>query len=107
VSQKPLEKDVQRQVKGIYKQFGCSVYDFSQPRATMQTAGIPDLLIFHESSKTFWFMEVKRDGGKQTQNQLDFERRVQWCGGVYILGGVAEALKALREIAGIKIHKEI
>jgi len=102
----PLEKVIQRQVKGVYKAFGCIIYDFSQPRASMQTPGIPDLLILHLDSRTHWYMEVKRGKGaayKQSQPQLDFDRDITWCGGRYVLGGVEEAYEALRTIAGVKI----
>lgn len=103
----PLEKVIEKQVKGIYLQFGCSVYKFSQPRPSMQTPGIPDLLVFHEPSKTFFFHEVKvkeRSYG-QTVHQRLFQHRLELCGGTYILGGVPEALDALRDIAGIGIQK--
>lgn len=89
-------------------QFGCIVYSFSQPRASMQTPGIPDLLVFHEPSRTQWWHEVKVKGRAYTQTrpQLDFDCTVSMCQGHYILGGVPEALNALRDIAGIKIQKE-
>lgn len=48
---KPLERDIQRQVKHLFTLVGCEVYDTSQgwrkePGGTRMTPGLADLLVF-------------------------------------------------------------
>lgn len=66
----PSEKQVQTGVKRALRMLGWSVYDFSQPRAAMQTPGIPDLWIV-KGNRAAW-VEVKRPGGKLSAAQKAF-----------------------------------
>ena len=105
----PLEKHEEAAVIDAYQMAGCKVVIFAQPRATMQSAGIPDLLIFDPKTGTSWFMEVKRRQGpeyrkvnsKQSPGQVAFQELCEACGVEYILGGVAEALDKLRRMGRI------
>jgi hypothetical protein len=85
----PLEKDVQRGVYRLLVQLGCGVYWMSQARATQQTAGVPDLLVFSPARGLF-FVECKRPGGQQSPAQRSFQLRSEAAGVRYILGGVVE-----------------
>ncbi len=97
------EKAVQQQVKDIFWLAGATkIADFSQPRATMQTPGVPDLYVwFLEHQLAFWF-EVKAEGGTQTSEQYWWEMREKIVGHRrYFMGGVEEATAAIVEL-GIK-----
>jgi hypothetical protein len=65
------EKREQRWVMDCFLKAGMRVYNLSQPRATMQTEGLPDLWIFcPRRSVGFWF-EVKPEGkGLEPAQQL-------------------------------------
>ena len=43
--------------------------------------GVPDILMIHRG--TFWGLEVKRQGTKQSENQVEFDRRCRIAGGRY------------------------
>ena len=55
----PLEKGEQRRVIRLYETVGCEWVSFSQPRATMQTEGIPDLKIYCRRKGLTWWQECK------------------------------------------------
>jgi hypothetical protein len=106
----PLEKDVQQAIKVMYATVGCSVYNLSQPRKTMQTPGLPDLLIFHEGKRAFWLHEVKRPGGQLRPAQVVFQKLCEWCGIAYLVGGTEAAIEHLERLniarrAGITIRR--
>ena len=101
---KSPEKAIERMCMATYKTFGCRVIHFSQPRRTMQTRGIPDLLLLHAKSGTWWWHEVKAPKGRQSECQVAFQRDVEACGHHYFLGGMEAALEALRTVAGVKIQ---
>lgn len=91
-----LEKDEQREVYRLYTSLGCEVVWFSQPRKTMQTEGIPDLLVFCRRKSLAWWHETKRPkGGKQSDRQKWFQDIAQACKQHYILGGWEEAVRAV------------
>lgn len=92
----PLEKDEQRDVYRLYVALGCDVIWFSQPRATMQTPGIPDLKVYCERKALTWWHETKAEQGTQSPAQIEFERRAHVCGEHYILGGWDQAVAAVR-----------
>lgn len=99
---RPTERQVQRAVRELYELHGCAVYDLSQPRATMQTPGLPDLWVVWESSGAAWWHEVKRPGGKASISQLAFARGCRATGTGYVIGGVEVAamkLRGVREMA--------
>lgn len=95
---RPTEKQVQRAVRQLYELHGCAVYDLSQPRATMQTAGLPDLYVVWESSGAAWWHEVKRPGGRATLAQLEFRERCRAAGIDYVIGGVEVAAAMLLRV---------
>lgn len=56
------EKQTERGIITALKTLGCSVYSLAQPRATKQTAGLPDLYIFHPIANRATWCEVKAPG---------------------------------------------
>lgn len=95
---RPTEKQVQRAVRQLYELHGCAVYDLSQPRATMQTAGLPDLYVVWASLGAAWWHEVKRPGGKASISQLAFARGCRATGTGYVIGGVEVAAAMLLRV---------
>jgi hypothetical protein len=90
------EKAEQASIVKLYWAFGCAVYDFSQPRATMQTPGIPDLFVFHEESRRSWWHEVKAGAHGLTEPQEEFRRLCMVThGSDHVWGGYEEALDHL------------
>ena len=77
MGKKPLEAAVQRDIKDAAWKLGFTVTEFSQPRATMQTPGIPDLYLQHRAKGFRCWVEVKREGGRLSTAQrawLETER---------------------------------
>ena len=67
-------------------------------RASMQTPGIPDLLVcFSDRECAFW-QEVKTQKGQQTRAQEQFQAIMEQCRIPYVLGGTTAALEQLRAI---------
>jgi hypothetical protein len=101
-----LEKAEQREVVRLYEKLGCWVVSFSQPRATMQTEGVPDLMVFCYRKRRAWFHETKRrvDGKleKQRAEQVEFEKKSTTCGIDYVCGGFSEARAYLEQIGVIR-----
>lgn len=95
---RPTERQVQRAVCQLYELHGCAVYDLSQPRATMQTPGLPDLWIVWAERGAAWWHEVKRPGGRATPAQLLFRRHCQAAGIGYVIGGLDEAAGQLARV---------
>lgn len=65
---------------------GFVVVNFSQPRATKQTAGIPDREFFHPGRGVFAKWEAKTANGRQSPAQRQYQ---EWCdaaGITYLLG---------------------
>lgn len=93
-----LEKDEQRDVYRLYVAVGCEVIWYSQPRATMQTPGVPDLKVYCLRKGLTWWHETKRPvGGQQSPEQKKFQRRAELCGEHYVLGGWEEAVSTVRK----------
>lgn len=88
----------------LYEAVGCEVVSFSQPRATMQTEGIPDLKVYCRRKGTTWWHETKREGGKQSPAQIEFEKLARACGEHYILGGWEVAVTAVK-VFGLVTHE--
>jgi len=85
------EKQVQAAVVRLYRTFGCVVHSLSQPRATMQTEGLPDLYVQCPKRRAAFFHEVKAEGGKLRPEQSAFMARELECGREYVVGGVIGA----------------
>lgn len=92
----PPEKEEQREVWRLYTTLGCEVVWFSQPRATMQTEGIPDLKVYCRRKRLTWWHECKAAGGVQSDAQIEFENMARACGEHYILGGWDRAVDAVK-----------
>ena len=88
---RPTEKAVEAWVIDLFKKLGCHVYKLSQPRATMQSEGLPDLWIFCPRRKCAWWWEVKRPGGRLSPAQRAFRERCEQTGTRYGFGGIDEA----------------
>lgn len=83
------EKQVQRAITDLLKkQLGFACYNLSQPRATKQSFGLPDLIAIGRG--LILFIECKRPGGKQTEYQKQFQREVEANGGTYCLWSSAK-----------------
>jgi len=91
----PLEKQVAYRVGKLYAGVGCSVYSTQQTRPSRQAIGLPDFWVMHPRLGGFWH-EVKREGGKQSPGQVDFQQRCAAAKVDYVLGGVDEAQDYLR-----------
>lgn len=77
---KPTEKEVQRAIKQLATDLGFFVTDFSQPRRTMQTRGIPDLYLTQASKQFRVWVECKAPGRKRSMDQLLWHAAVQPAG---------------------------
>ena len=93
------EKAVQAAVTAALRAMGFAVSDLSQPRASMQTPGIPDLYAQHPGWGIRLWVEVKARRGRTSAAQdrwHDAERR---AGGTVVVarsaGDVVDALRAL------------
>lgn len=90
------EKAEQREVYRLYVALGCEVIWFSQPRATMQTPGVPDLKVYCRRKRLTWWHECKAAGGQQSPAQVGFEQLARACGEHYVLGGWDRAVDAVK-----------
>lgn len=97
----PTEKVVQRQVVAFYRQLGCVVKSTSQARRSKVALGLPDLLVFWPGRGAFWFHEVKREGGKLSKEQVDFQALCRACSEDFIVGGLNEAAAQVARIRGL------
>lgn len=98
------EKQEQRACVRLYETLGGAVYALSQPRATMQAEGLPDLLVFLpvgvtglRSSSQVWH-EVKRVGGKLSPAQERFAEHCRRSHQRHVVGGLAEAMGLCTEL---------
>lgn len=97
----PLEKDVQRAVVKFYRTVGCRVLSTSQARRSKVALGLPDLLVFWPARGAFWFHEVKREGGKLSEDQVDFQNLCRNCSEDFVVGGLAAAAAQVALIRGM------
>lgn len=104
-SKPPTEKQVQQQVKRLLHHLGFIVSDLSQPRASMQTAGLPDLYCQHRRLKACFWVEVKRPGGKVSDNQQAWHENEHESGGtVYVVHSASEMADILSEKHELQIR---
>lgn len=112
-----LERDIQRDVIELYERLGCIVMRTQQSfrRGSMRapgTPGIPDLYVFPPGIDTapvpgfaafratrapFWH-ETKTPSGKQTKDQLTWQRLCEERGAHVIVGGTEAAIEYARTI---------
>lgn len=102
---KVTEKQEQVAIVKLLQSIGAKVYPLSQPRATMQAEGLPDLWVFLpsriladgwiESSSGLW-VEVKRAGGKMRVEQAAFALSCEHANVHHIVGGLDDMIAWLR-----------
>jgi hypothetical protein len=98
IDQVPLEKSVQHEVRQLYEQAGCKVYNLSQARASKQTAGLADLWVAHRGAGAAWWHETKRPGGARTTAQNEFKDDCTATATGYVCGGVEAARRMLASL---------
>ena len=95
-------KATQRAVAKFYRLIGrCVVYENSDPGqrkgkdghrgAPGRTPGLPDLIVYHESTGSHWWHEVKSGRGRLTPAQRDHQHVSQSCGLRVVVGDVEVA----------------
>lgn len=77
------EASIQAGIKDLLKNLGAYVVDTSQPRATMITPGLSDLIVMGWGRIAF--VEVKTPDGKMSKHQVAFRREVEDNGGTYMV----------------------
>lgn len=84
-----LEKAEQHEVTKVYRAFGCFVRNLSQPRATKQSPGFPDLWVVHHGIGRAWWHETKRQGWTERDvrpAQKVFREDCEVCGVDHVVG---------------------
>ena len=93
------EKAVQRDVALALRAMGFAVSDLSQPRASMQTPGIPDLYAHHPAWGVRLWVEVKTARGRVSPAQDRWHEAERAAGGTVVVarsaGDVVDALRDL------------
>lgn len=84
------ESAISREIIDFLKLMGSAVYSteqgFRKDRGgTRQTPGIPDLLVFGATHPRFFFIEVKREGGKLRDSQVGFQAECEKAGVLYLV----------------------
>ncbi len=103
MSRSPLaltHKDVESQVDELVGHYDGQIVRFSQPRASMQTPGIPDRRL-RISGVAFWF-EIKPPDDRLSHVQKVFLEAELASGSLAFCGGVedlAEVITAVRELS--------
>lgn len=98
------EKRVQGDVKRALWTLGFHVSDLSQPRASMQTPGLPDLYVLHRRWKLACWIEVKAPGGKLSGAQQVWHDEAAACGElVMVVRSVEELVAGLKDL-GVPIN---
>jgi hypothetical protein len=97
----PRERDVQRTVVRFYRQIGATVFSTSQARRSRIALGLPDLFVCWPARAALWCFECKREGGKQSPDQVAFQKTWEASGGTYVLGGIREAVTHVERLRGI------
>ena len=77
------ERSIQSGIVELLRKLHWSVWDLSQPRATLQTPGISDLVAIGRGH--ILFVEVKTPKGKLRESQKVFGREVLANGGEYLI----------------------
>lgn len=74
-------------VYSLLVQCQCTVWRLAQPRRSMQTAGLPDLIAFHKL-RGGAMISVKHGKGRESTAQQLFHECCDAVGWTYITGGV-------------------
>jgi len=76
-----LEKTEQLEVRKRFVVCGFKVRNLSQPRATKQAPGLPDLWLVHRALPiAVWFETKRQVGGRYSDAQLEFRDDCDRCG---------------------------
>ena len=65
------EDELSAVIKGAMEAYGCTVYSVERQRQ-QQTAGVPDLIVFHHRRARFAFVELKTSRGRLSNAQREF-----------------------------------
>ena len=82
------ENDVKDDIKDYLNKIGA--YHFHVMQGKWSKKGVSDRIAVFRG-KTF-FIEIKRPGGKQSQDQIDFQEDVESGGGLYVCADSVEVL---------------
>jgi hypothetical protein len=80
------EKAIVAQADRQMRALGFVVVNFSQPRASKQTPGIPDREYFHPARGLFLKWEAKAPTGRQSPAQAQYQTWCEAAGIPYVLG---------------------
>lgn len=92
------EKREQRWVIDCFKKAGMRVYSLSQPRATMQSEGLPDLWVFCPRKKVGFWWETKAPKGQMSPAQRVFRDLCLVTDTPHYVGGLEHARRLLEEL---------
>jgi hypothetical protein len=107
VTRRAPEKAVQGAVTKALKTLGFHVSDLSQPRASMQTPGLPDLYAMHAQWKVAFWVEVKAPGGRLSRGQEAWHREAHASGvRVMTVDSVAALVSEMSRIDNVPISEE-
>jgi hypothetical protein len=98
----PLEKDVHRACMNFYRTIGVVVHSTAQARRSKVALGLPDLILAWPARGVHWCHEVKREGGKLSPDQVKFRDTWLAAGGLYVVGGLQDAVRFVEEIRGAR-----
>jgi hypothetical protein len=103
----PSEKQWEAWVIEAFRTAGATVWKLSQPRATMQSEGVPDLyVVWPRRRAAFWF-EVKRPGERLRPAQQRFRELVLAAGERHYFGALSEARDVIRTILAEQDPEEL
>jgi len=88
-----LEKDHEHKGDQLMGRYGFTVIRLSQPRASMITPGVPDRRYYSTARGIAFWWEAKREDGKQSRAQRDFQKLCDATGDVYFCGTFDELAK--------------
>lgn len=91
------EKRVEADGDAFMELLGFTPIRLSQPRATCQSAGIPDRKYFNARKGIALWWEAKTEKGKQSPAQRAFQINAESCGETYILGTDAALITWARD----------
>lgn len=104
-----LEKKEQVEIRKLFKAYAFDVFVFSQPRATKQTPGIPDLWLAHQRLLlAFWWESKRQVGGALSPAQVDFREACARTGTLHGSGDRYAAAQFLVDLGlAIRINDTI
>ncbi len=89
---KLTENDIKNQVKDYLNIKNCFNFPIRQSLGSYR--GIPDRIAIKDGRVLF--LEIKKPGGKQSKNQIEFQKRVEEAGGeYYVIRSINDIMKIL------------